>query len=343
MDTPVPAACHRRPATIAGSENPPVLADARPGPTTPAASLASRVAVHDGWGAAAGPDEPATRVRGTLELIGLVVAPTTMITALLYYFGWVRTGAFFGYFGVDQSTLQLSATDYLLRSAGVAFRPLAALLLVLGAWSWLHLTLQRAGVPGKHARAIRRARAALPWCAAALIGPPVVSLLAAPLPFLPPLAAAALLGAGALLADLELRLRSQRRTLADGTPGHTNGPRWAAHLVLASTVFLALFWSTAVYANASGHALAVGIAAQPATRPGVTLYCRQRPAISGHGVTTTVLTDKDNQYRYRYDGLVLLLHDNTTWLLLPIAWARDDPVIRLPDDPSCRLDFHPSP
>ena len=45
------------------------------------------------------------------------------------YFGWVRTGAIFSYFGLDQRLLAYTIQDYLLRSAGIAFRPFAFVLL----------------------------------------------------------------------------------------------------------------------------------------------------------------------------------------------------------------------
>jgi len=39
--------------------------------------------------------------------------------------------------------------------------------------------------------------------------------------------------------------------------------------------------------------------------------------------------------------MAAVLHSGSTWLLLPVGWSRDDAVTRLPDDPSCRLDFRP--
>jgi hypothetical protein len=276
--------------------------------------------------AAAAPGEAGTGgVRAVLELAGYLVAPTTAVPALLYYFGWVRTGAVFGYFGVDQSTLQMSTVDYLLRSAEVAFRPLAALLLVLAGWVWLHSMIRRRD----RGPARRRLRAALPGCAAATIALPLVDLFVHPLAFLPPLTAAMLLGVGALLADLALR---------SGPPSRT-GARRAAHLLLGGAVVIAVFWSTAVYADISGRALATAIAAHPTSRPGVIAYCQQRPLLTGHGITVTAVPGPDSPYRYRYDGLVLLIHTGSVWLLLPAAWAPDDPVIRLPDTAACRLDF----
>src|SRR5215510_12251894 len=67
----------------------------------------------------------------TVELAASVVGPVTVLAALLYYFGWVRTAALFDYFGIDQRLLGYTTQDYLARSAGVAFRPTTAL--VLGA------------------------------------------------------------------------------------------------------------------------------------------------------------------------------------------------------------------
>ena len=73
--------------------------------------------------------EGSGNIKPILETIAGVLAPITVITGLLYYFGWVRTAAIFSHFGVDQRILAYSIEDYLLRSAGVAFRPLAFVLI----------------------------------------------------------------------------------------------------------------------------------------------------------------------------------------------------------------------
>src|SRR3954466_8476071 len=65
-----------------------------------------------------------------VELIGAIAAPVTVLTALLYYFGWVRTNAIFRYFGADPTLLAFGLPDYLTRSAGTAFKPIVILLLV---------------------------------------------------------------------------------------------------------------------------------------------------------------------------------------------------------------------
>ena len=56
------------------------------------------------------------------DFVTHVVAPASLLTAILYYFGYVRELALFGYFGVDLGSLQFSTTDYLVRSVGTIFR-----------------------------------------------------------------------------------------------------------------------------------------------------------------------------------------------------------------------------
>lgn len=51
------------------------------------------------------------------------VAPTTFVTALLFYFGFAYTDALYEQFGVDAATLGFSSQDYLLRSASPLFIP----------------------------------------------------------------------------------------------------------------------------------------------------------------------------------------------------------------------------
>src|SRR5215211_6370606 len=39
------------------------------------------------------PADGTVRLADVIQILGLVVAPTTLVTALLYYFGWASTGA----------------------------------------------------------------------------------------------------------------------------------------------------------------------------------------------------------------------------------------------------------
>lgn len=56
-----------------------------------------------------------------IGVVAGVVAPTTVITGLCYYFGFVSARAYFAYFGVDTESFQYSTTDYVLRSVSVLY------------------------------------------------------------------------------------------------------------------------------------------------------------------------------------------------------------------------------
>jgi hypothetical protein len=83
------------------------------------------------------------RLHSTIQTVGSVVAPTTLVTALLYYFGWARATATYDHFGIDQSALGFSTQDYVLHSTNSAFRPLSLVLLLGLLAGWLQLRLVR--------------------------------------------------------------------------------------------------------------------------------------------------------------------------------------------------------
>src|SRR5690348_3289131 len=94
--------------------------------------------------AAAGDGRPmlARDARTLAGLIGAVVAPATLVTALAYYFGYRRERAFAGYFGIDPSVLGFSTSDYVLRSVDALFAPLVVVVLVAFGVLALHVVLR---------------------------------------------------------------------------------------------------------------------------------------------------------------------------------------------------------
>lgn len=102
--------------------------------------------------------------RGALELIGLVVAPTTLLTALAFYFGWTLINARARYFGIDPSTLGFSTSDYVLRSADALFVPVA----VLAATGLAALTIHTAVRSRLSHPRFRRIAVPVAWGVAAL-------------------------------------------------------------------------------------------------------------------------------------------------------------------------------
>ena len=48
------------------------------------------------------------------RLLGKVIAPVTLLTALLFYFGWSFAYWFFDYLGVHSTLLSLTSQDFLM-------------------------------------------------------------------------------------------------------------------------------------------------------------------------------------------------------------------------------------
>src|SRR6266508_3591779 len=99
-----------------------------------------------------------------------IVTPVTLISALLFYFGYVSARSQYEYFGIDVDTIGLSTQDYVMRSP----QPLLVPLLVITLLAVAGLLLHNAIKPTE--TAVRRARRA----AAVVLLLGVVGLLAFP-------------------------------------------------------------------------------------------------------------------------------------------------------------------
>src|SRR4051794_29903298 len=85
----------------------------------PAATTAAngQPATTAGAGPGSGdPADPAAAGLSRLRLAVTVLGPITIVTALLYYYGYVTTYAEYAYFGVNVELLNYSSADYVLRS-----------------------------------------------------------------------------------------------------------------------------------------------------------------------------------------------------------------------------------
>ena len=67
-----------------------------------------------------------------------IVTPVTLITALLFYFGYVSARSQYEYFGIDVDTIGLGTQDYVMRSPQPLLVPLLVLSLVAVAGLLLH-------------------------------------------------------------------------------------------------------------------------------------------------------------------------------------------------------------
>jgi hypothetical protein len=76
------------------------------------------------------------------RLVGSIVAPTTLLTALLFYFGWSHAYWFFAYFGVNSTVLGLTTQDYLIRSIDGLFVPLTVVTSIGLLARWAHIVFK---------------------------------------------------------------------------------------------------------------------------------------------------------------------------------------------------------
>ena len=176
-----------------------------------------------------------------------VIAPVTLITALLYFFGRKQITFFFEYFGVDVSSLGLTTTDYLYLAQDGLLIPLAVV--ATGVLVALWVRGSRAGSSGPEVDR-RIVRVAGPVGAGlALFGLVQAFRPGAGLAgWVPSWLAPLCLAGGVLLLGLAVRRRRAMRRRDDPSwvpPSQTAQlAEWGAMFAL---VAVALFWAVADY------------------------------------------------------------------------------------------------
>lgn len=276
-----------------------------------------------------------------VRLITGVVAPTTALTALLFYFGFVWTDSFYEYFGVDAATLGFSTQDYLLRSVGALYVPAGAVGVVALLVIWTHAVLTR------WMRGSRRARARIGRAGLGVAIAGAVTFLVGIVGVLHPfgleigqLATPVCLGLGTLAVGygrfLFLRSRRRRRTR------ETDLAERAGLAAVVALATLAVFWSANTYAEEYGRGEARNLAAHLTLRPEVTLDTKERIFFPGAQETALMVNGPGQQFKYRYRGLRLLAQSGTRMFLIPASMTSRYEVLMLDYGPDFRVWFRPS-
>jgi hypothetical protein len=272
------------------------------------------------------------------RLLGTLVAPTTLISGLLYYFGWAHAYYFFNYFGVNSTVLHFSTADYLMRSVDALFIPLSAgsvmLLLALWADGFARTVMTRPGkLPGR-VITVLAAVATLLAIASAVTTLLFAGDAAAPVGFT--------LGVLLLAYSIGMRRRFGTARKPRARPGPAAG--LTELVVLLVLIGLSLFAAATDYAADVGRSRAEQELVYLRSQPGVAVYSEKDLSLHGPGVTQARCPDPQGAYRFRYDGLKLLLESGGQYLLLPSAWTpADGNAIVLPQDDSTRLEFYARP
>lgn len=274
---------------------------------------------------------------------GLVLAPAGVVTGVLYYFGYVRERALFGHFGVDLGSVGFSTTDYLVRSAGSVFLPLAT---VLGSCL--------CGLVSHHVLLVGLARLnpvrqRLPWLLLGIAGAALAIAGALGL-FLradatgDPIGSPVALGGGALLVEYALSGAISWSVLPVAVAEALGAAKIVRRTLLSALCLVAAFWATASVADRNGSSAARAIEASLPGRAQAVVYSADRLQVTGPGVGLVQLAGSGGPFAFRYNGLRTLLHSDGRWFLLPVGWTHGNgaTVILLPDDVTgIRVDLAP--
>jgi hypothetical protein len=278
--------------------------------------------------------QAAREERPPLDLMKFVTSigsPIALATALLFYFGWVRSEEQAKSFGADASVFAMSTQDYVLRSVNVLFFPVILMLLVALLVLRVDRTL-RAGPVGR--RWLEPLARALQWSWAVFL--PLGLIL---------YAVAGRFGDVALpfwvaLAIVAPAYGTVLRRLATGDRRRFSG---VAVALLAALVTVLLFWQTERLASLGGEALAQDIKDNLGVRlTRVELFSVTDLHIEGPGVTANSLSAKEGEYAYRYSGLYLLQRSGDKYFLLTDGWTQHQGrLVVLPDNSDIRVEFGP--
>ncbi len=269
------------------------------------------------------------------EVITTFVAPTTLVGALVFYFGWTRTRAWWLYFGVDPSVLGFSNQDYVLRSVNALFPALLVAAIAAAGVAWAVRRTDRlvadiaSGRAGPNApRILARARPTIGALGAAFFAVGVLALFWGLLQF--EVLSALALGVGAMLLALAGRLRASR----EAAPGRSTWEAAALWVVL----ILSAFWAINDFALITGRGAAQFTGNNLSLRPAVTIFSAERLGLEGPGVDSGVLAAQE-RYRFRYTGVRMLLRTGGSYVLVPEGWEPGAAVFVIDDEPSLRFEF----
>ncbi|MHC5261018.1 hypothetical protein ACYSUO_24310 [Streptomyces sp. UC4497] len=260
-----------------------------------------------------------------LDLVNSAVGAGSFAAGLMLYAGYIYTSAYYGYFRLDPFAIGFSTFELVMRSLRLAALPVLEVLTLVLLAPALPRLLTVFRVPTERIERVRGAGAAV--ARAHLVPVAVGAVLLLLWRWIQPYGwVAPLLVAGGLLLGLA------------SAAGHRPVLERTVSLLVAG---LFLIWVVALAAGQLGRHDAEDAAAQIVRRPSVVVLSTDRLSIAPPGPGATDL-GKGAHYRYRYEGLRLLVERNQRYYLLPLGWTRETgPVYVVEDDSGVRIEIRP--
>jgi hypothetical protein len=257
-----------------------------------------------------------------IGVVGLVVAPTTLVTSLCYYFGYISTRKSMAYLGIDSDAVGFTTNDYVTKSAGVLFvTVLTALVLSTGLLA-LCAYIRRLAKTEKHARLLR----ALGWtvvCVGAVCAVAGVAGVWHPaiwphqMVWLTPVALA--LGAALLIfgAWIVRTAKTSRSPLPLATVER------ALLAIAVGVLVLALFWATNIFATKAGEVDGTNTAGNLWSKETtVILDTPDRLVLPKELIKESPLTlaNSPRGETFRYECFRVVAVRGDRWVLVPANW-----------------------
>jgi hypothetical protein len=271
-----------------------------------------------------------------------VVAPASLLSAVLFYFGYVSARAQYEYFGIDVDAIGLGTREYVMRSPQPLLVPLIVLTLLGAGLLAAHAAVRERVVRATGDRGVVRTVGLARWGGRVLLLAGVVLLLGYPVvgewayyALVTPL----LLASGGGLAGYASHLR---RLLSPDAAVSTPVAviRRSAAVLIYVLIAANVFWATATVAQWSGRGLARSQARDLDELPRVILDTKERLHLRNPVVQETALEPEQGQtFRYRYRRLRLLIVGRDRMFLVPEAWAASNTTLVVPMDGSVRVYF----
>ena len=289
-------------------------------------------------------DDPSPQTPAGIDAVHVFLAflpPVTLITGLLFYFGWVRVDEQARALHQRDVVFSYSTSDYVLRSVDALFFPLLVLAATAVAMLLVHRQVQRALADGSAQWA-----GVTGWVLAGVGAALLLFGLAyaagwfnrtsRPQALFPDVAGPIAIGLGAILLAYGGWLRAQVR----GRPASEPVLWWqrvAVSGAVAAIIALTLFWAVGNFARVRGDELAAYVQDTYRSYPGVTVYAAKDLGLQEDARLTTDQRS-EVQYPFRYTCLRLLDHVGGVWYLLPEDWDINHKLIMLTDDPGMRVE-----
>ncbi|WP_433234745.1 hypothetical protein [Actinomadura nitritigenes] len=312
---------------------------APPRPSPPARSPASAPPASGTEGESGAAENESAYTSGLRrfgDVLRSVVAPTALASALLYYFGWNDVNWFFQYFGVNANALNFTTVDYLIYSVDALYVPLTvgALAGLVAVWAHLLLRGRVATRFGPRVPAVLLGGVALTGLVLGAVG--ALSLVVRT-PLSAHLDAAPLGLAGGVVLVAYAGYQWGGPVAGRAGAFQEAAVQWT---IVYTLVAVSLFWAAADYSAAVGTWRAHRLVDRLATYPDVVIYSLHGLSMSAPGVRETRCEGPESAFRYRYDGLKLVIRSGDQYFLLPATWRPDGgTAFLIPRDSSLRLEF----